>query len=246
MDDRPTETSPVTLVRAIAGRRSAGAGRPRFATCGQSRLHDVRRTGDHARVPDDSPVRQGLAQWEWTWFASRRALTGVVLVISAAAPVPPAAATGSAVLLTKREARRVTVKASADTCRIVEWCRGYRVVPAERCRRKSRRTVYCPMAFLTADAHRCGGGVLVMKTPRGRIGLAMAVPLNCSTGARGVPVRERPPELSGVTSAHPATKFGTKLRAGPPRRAAARPRTTLMARLAAEIDDPGPSEAATR
>ena len=85
-------------------------------------------------------------------------------------------------MLTKREARRAAVKASADTCRVVEWCRGYRVVPPERCQRKSRRTVYCPIAFLTPEGHSCGGGVLVMKSPRGRLGIAMAVPFDCRTG----------------------------------------------------------------
>jgi hypothetical protein len=100
------------------------------------------------------------------------------------AAVPPAAvaATGSAAVLTKREARRAAVKASADTCRVVDWCGGYRVVPPERCQRKSRRTVYCPIAFLTPDDHLCGGGVLVMKSPRGPVDIAMAVPFDCRTG----------------------------------------------------------------
>jgi hypothetical protein len=105
-------------------------------------------------------------------------------MLAGVAAVPPAAvtATGSAVLLTKREARRAAVKASADTCRAVDWCRGYRVVPPERCQRKSRRTVFCPIAFLTPDGHRCGGGVLVRKSPRGRLDIAMAVPFDCRAG----------------------------------------------------------------
>jgi hypothetical protein len=106
-------------------------------------------------------------------------------VIASAAAVPAAAATatGSAALLTKREARRAAVKASADTCRVVEWCRGYRVVPPEHCQRKRRRTVYCPMAFLTTHGHRCDGAVLVMNSRTGRLGVAMAVPFDC--GAPG-------------------------------------------------------------
>jgi hypothetical protein len=105
-------------------------------------------------------------------------------MLAGVAAVPAAAmtATGSAVVLTKREARRAAVKASADTCRDVDWCGGYRVVPPQRCQRKSRRTVFCPIAFLTPDGHRCGGGVLVMKSPRGRLGIAMAVPFDCRTG----------------------------------------------------------------
>jgi hypothetical protein len=110
-------------------------------------------------------------------------------MLAGVAAAPPAAvtATGFAVLLTKREARRAAVKASADTCRNVDWCRGYRVVPPARCQRKSRRTVYCPIAFLTADGHRCSGGVLVTKSPRGRLGIAMAVPFDCRTGGAGTP-----------------------------------------------------------
>jgi hypothetical protein len=96
-------------------------------------------------------------------------------------------------LLTKREARRAAVKASADTCRVVEWCRGYRVVPPEHCQRKSRRTVYCPMAFLTPDGQRCGGGVLVMKSRTGRLGVAMAVPFDCRTPGGAEPARPSVP-----------------------------------------------------
>jgi hypothetical protein len=167
-------------------RRSRGPLRKRVRRQVRPRaFDDVRRARHDAHVPDDSPVLQGLARSGWTWSAPRPAIAGVLLVIASAAAVPAAAATatGSAVLLTKREARRAAVKASADTCRVVEWCRGYRVVPPERCQRKSRRTVYCPIAFLNPDGHRCGGGVLVMKSPRGRLGIAMAVPFDCRAGS---------------------------------------------------------------
>jgi hypothetical protein len=128
---------------------------------------DVRRGRHDAYVPDGSPVLQGLARSGWKWSAPRPATAGVLLVLAGVVAMSPAAvtATGSAVLLTKREARRAAVRASADTCREVDWCRGYRVVPPERCQRKSRRTVYCPIAFLTPEGHSCGGGVLVMKSP---------------------------------------------------------------------------------
>lgn len=125
---------------------------------------------------------------DWARSAGRWLGVGVLLGVAAVVAGAPAvaAANGAAVVLTKREAQRTAVRASAQTCRVVEWCRGYRVVSAPRCRRKSRRTVYCPIAFLTSDGHRCGGVVLVTRTRRGRVDQAMAVPFDCSLAVGGV------------------------------------------------------------
>jgi hypothetical protein len=106
------------------------------------------------------------------------ALTALALASPAAAP----AASTSAVRLSKRDAHRVAVRTTAATCRAVAWCTGYDVVPARRCRRDERETVYCTITFITTQRQRCGGGVGVSRTRRGRLDRVMAVPSNCSTG----------------------------------------------------------------
>jgi hypothetical protein len=106
------------------------------------------------------------------------ALTALALASPTAAP----AASTSAVRLSKRDAHRVAVRATAATCRAVAWCRGYDVVPAARCRRDGRETVYCTIAFITTQGQRCGGMVGVRRTRRGRLDRVMAVPSDCSTG----------------------------------------------------------------
>ena len=106
------------------------------------------------------------------------ALTALALASPAAAP----AASTSAVRLTKRDAHRVAVRTTASTCRAVAWCTGYDVVPAHRCRRDERETVYCTITFITTQRQRCGGVVGVSRTRRGRLDRVMAVPSNCSTG----------------------------------------------------------------
>jgi hypothetical protein len=109
------------------------------------------------------------------------ALTALALASPAAAP----AASTSAVRLSKRDAHRVAVRTTAATCRAVAWCTGYDVVPARRCRRAEHRTVYCAIAFITAQRQRCGGVVGVSRTRSGRLDRVMAVPQNCSADPDG-------------------------------------------------------------
>jgi len=111
--------------------------------------------------------------------------------LAALALACPGAAAGSAVWLSKTDAHRLAVRATAATCRAVAWCKGYDVVPARRCRRDEHETVYCAIAFITAQRQRCGGVVGVSRTRRGRLDQVMAVPQNC--GADNVTGGDRPP-----------------------------------------------------
>ncbi len=86
--------------------------------------------------------------------------------------------------LSKRDARTAAVGATAATCREIVWCTGIDVVAAERCRRASRKKVWCAIVFITASRQRCGGVVGVIKTRGGRLDKVMAVPSDCS-GAQG-------------------------------------------------------------
>jgi hypothetical protein len=85
-----------------------------------------------------------------------------------------------AVWLSKTAAREIAVNVTAETCRTVEWCADFEVVPAERCRRVRDQTVYCAMAFVTADRHRCAGVVALKKMRTGLIDRGMSMPVNCS------------------------------------------------------------------
>jgi hypothetical protein len=102
------------------------------------------------------------------------------LLAAAAVALASADAGAAGTVLSKRDARRVADQASAATCRVVGWCRGYEVVPAHRCRRDSARTVYCAMAFITANDRRCAGVVGVSRATSGRLNQVMAVPSDCS------------------------------------------------------------------
>jgi hypothetical protein len=107
-------------------------------------------------------------------------LLAVLAVLALAAPADAPPASSSAAWPSKHDAHRVAVRATAATCRTVAWCTGYDVVPAHRCRRAEHRTVYCAIAFITAQRQRCGGAVGVNRTRRGRLDQVMAVPQNCS------------------------------------------------------------------
>ena len=89
----------------------------------------------------------------------------------------------AAVFLSKTQARRVAVTVTAQTCRIVPWCKGYTVVPAQRCSRERPSAVHCSIAFITADRRRCRGLVFVAKRRTGRIDRGLAVPMNCGADA---------------------------------------------------------------
>jgi hypothetical protein len=104
-------------------------------------------------------------------------------VLALASPAAVQADGSTAVRISKRDAHRVAVRATASACRVVEWCRDYDVVPARRCRRVKDETVYCAMAFITAQRKRCGGVVGVRRTRRGRVDRVMAVPQDCSGAA---------------------------------------------------------------
>jgi hypothetical protein len=84
------------------------------------------------------------------------------------------------VWFSKTTARGIAVKVTSDTCRTIDWCVGYRVASARRCRRVRDHTIYCPIAFVTADRRRCGGVVAVRKARGGRLDHGMAMPMNCS------------------------------------------------------------------
>jgi hypothetical protein len=107
----------------------------------------------------------------------RRASCAAAMFVLAAVATTPAY--GDA-LLRKSTARRVSVQVTSETCRVVQWCKGYEVVPARRCRREDQRAVYCRMWFITASRNRCGGLVSVSRTRAGRIDRGVAVPLDCS------------------------------------------------------------------
>ena len=74
-----------------------------------------------------------------------------------------------------------SVRVTAAACRGVAWCQDSDVVPAHRCRRAAHQTVYCAIAFITAQRQRCGGVVGVSRTRRGRLDQVMAVPHDCSS-----------------------------------------------------------------
>jgi hypothetical protein len=110
------------------------------------------------------------------------ALAAGLAALALASPATAPAASTSAVWLSRSDAHRVAVRATAATCRAVAWCKGYDVVPANRCRRDEHQTVYCAMAFITTRRQRCTGVVGVSRTRRGRLDKVMAVPWDCSTG----------------------------------------------------------------
>jgi hypothetical protein len=97
-----------------------------------------------------------------------------------AAALTLSAATAAAAGVSSADARRAAVRASARTCAVVPWCKGYGVVPARRCRRARDQAVSCAMWFLTARDDRCGGLVTVKRARSGRLDVGMAVPMNCA------------------------------------------------------------------
>jgi hypothetical protein len=151
----------------------------------RNRLHRRQRTSERARNgPKGFALRSPRAMTS--------AMVAAVLVVLALS-VPAAAPTAtSATWPSKRDARRVAVRATAVSCRAVAWCTGYNVVPAHRCRRAEHRTVYCAIAFVTAQRQHCGGVVGVRRTRRGRLDQVMAVPEDCSAA--------RPPDLPPTMS----------------------------------------------
>jgi hypothetical protein len=90
------------------------------------------------------------------------------------------AGTAYAASVSRSEARRAAVRATAQTCGAVSWCEGYGVVPARRCRRAADGVVSCAMWFLTAREDRCGGVVTIKRARTGRLDIGMAVPMNCA------------------------------------------------------------------
>jgi hypothetical protein len=160
-------------------RYTAPTDRPRTSGDGPGRESGV--TTHHGRAGAERPRRlRALRRLPWKTLTRSRlaaAFAAVALVSAVAAP----AADTSAAWPTKRAARRVAVRVTAATCREVAWCQGFYVVPAYHCRRAAHRTVYCAIAFVTAQRERCGGVVGVSKTRRGRLDNVMAVPLDCST-----------------------------------------------------------------
>jgi hypothetical protein len=121
------------------------------------------------------------------------AMSVLAPALAALALACPGAAAGSAVWLSKPDAHRLAVRTTAATCRAVAWCKGYDVVPARRCRRDEHETVYCAIAFITAQRQRCGGVVGVSRTRRGRLDQVMAVPHNC--GSDNASGGDRPPTM---------------------------------------------------
>jgi hypothetical protein len=155
---RPHYTAPTELLRTSGAGLGAKSGVTRHAA---------------ARAGTERPALLLM-----TKTGSMLAAILAVLALAAPAVAPPASTSGA--WPSKRDARRVAVRATAATCRTVAWCIGYNVVPAHRCRRAEHRTVYCAIAFITAQRQRCGGVVGVSKTRRGRLDQVMAVPQNCS------------------------------------------------------------------
>jgi hypothetical protein len=108
-------------------------------------------------------------------------LAAVLVVLALSAPATAPTSDATAAWPSKRDARRVAVQTTAVSCRAVAWCTDYYVVPAHRCRRAEHQTVYCAIAFVTLQRHRCGGVVGVRRTsPRGRLDKVMAMPQDCS------------------------------------------------------------------
>ena len=158
----PQNTAPTERVRTSAG--------------GPARESDVtRRTAARAGAVRPRRVRALALS-----AATRSLLLAVLAGLALAAPAEAPPAGSSAAWPSKGDARRVAVRATAATCRTVAWCVGYDVVPARRCRRAEHRTVYCAIAFITAQRQRCGGVVGVSRTRRGRLDRVMAVPSDCS------------------------------------------------------------------
>jgi hypothetical protein len=108
-------------------------------------------------------------------------MTRFALFVTAAV-LMPAAVADAAASLTRTEARRAALRASAQTCGAVPWCDGYGVVSAQRCRRGADGAVMCPMWFLTARDDRCGGLVTIKRGRAGRLDVGMAVPMDCAAG----------------------------------------------------------------
>jgi hypothetical protein len=119
------------------------------------------------------------------------AMSVLAPALAALALACPGAAAGSAVWLSKPDAHRLAVRATAASCRALAWCTDYDVVPAHRCRRAAHQTVYCAIAFITAKRERCGGVVGVSRTGSGRLDRVVAVPQNCSADPDG----DRPPTI---------------------------------------------------
>ena len=109
----------------------------------------------------------------------RRTCVAAAMIVATVAAAPAHADAR----LAKTTAHRVAVELSERTCGALQWCKGYEVVRASRCRREHHRSVYCRITFLTAARDRCGGVVSVSKTRRGRIDRGMAVPMDCSAVA---------------------------------------------------------------
>jgi hypothetical protein len=151
------------------------------------RSHASETHHQHTRVTVARNGRDGVS-FPWnamTSFAVATALAALVFAAPAAAPADAAPAAWPS----KRDAHRLAVKVTAAICRKLAWCQGSDVVPAQRCRRGAHQTVYCAIVFITAQRQRCGGVVGVNKDHRGRVGVVMAVPHDCSTSIGA----ERPP-----------------------------------------------------
>jgi hypothetical protein len=155
---RPHYSAPTELLRASGDGSGAKSGATRHAA---------------ARASTERPALRLMTK-------TGSMLAAILAVLALAAPAEAPIAGTSVAWPSKGDARRVAVRATAATCRTVAWCTGYDVVPAHRCRRAEHRTVYCAIAFITAQRQRCGGVVGVSRTRRGRLDQVMAVPLNCS------------------------------------------------------------------
>jgi hypothetical protein len=94
--------------------------------------------------------------------------------------------------LSKTTARRIAVDVTAQSCRTVDWCVAYDVVPVRRCRRHRDQRVSCAIAFRTADGRRCLGLATMKRTRGGQIDRGMAVPMNCSPAAPSLPSPDQP------------------------------------------------------
>ena len=110
-------------------------------------------------------------------------MTRIAYVLTAAVLLGAVAPAQAATPLTRAEARRAAVRATAQTCKAVPWCNGYEVVPARQCRRGTDGVVSCTVWFLTERKDRCGGVVSVKRGRAGRLDLGMAVPSNCAAGS---------------------------------------------------------------
>ena len=139
--------------------------------------------GHGATTPQRDRPRNG---WKRLALKRPRIVTGsmlaaVLVALALSAPAVAPTADSSAAWPSKRDARRVAVHTATVTCGALAWCTGAEVVPADRCRRAENRTVYCAVAFFTAQRERCGGVVGVRRDPRrGRLDKVMAVPQDCS------------------------------------------------------------------